>query len=701
MISNFNRHINAEGTQCDLWLEDSENPETIEWLKEQNARTKAELAKGKYFTDARDYALELAGSKDKLIYVAFDGDWAYNFWTDDKNPRGLWRRTSKKNYLRNPKNVEWETLLDIDKLNRDENESWVFKGSYREAKNKNRALLSLSPKGGDAVVIREYDLVAKKFVEDGFHLPVGKNRFSWVDENTLLIAPAYEGSRLTESKYPREVKILKRGQKLSEAKLIFTAEEDDILASPYSLALDSKDERISIVNRAINFYESENFVLGPDLSLSKIPLPNSAEIVGYHKDFGLLFSDRKASKNASKTIAAGSLYALDFKAFLKNPNSKAKITVLFEARPNEILAGTSIGKNGVFVKTLKDVNPKVYLYRKNLLGSAVKDEIPLKAKQTLANVSASDDHPEVFLQLESFVDPKSQWQLKRRAWWQPWKAKYKLTEFQSLPKRFDSNKYQVDQKFVRSKDGTKVPYFIVHKKGLKLDSKNPTILYGYGGFEVNITPSYSALKEKAWLDKGGVYVIANIRGGGEYGPRWHQAALKEYRQKAYNDFIAVAKKLIKDKVTSPRHLGIQGGSNGGLLVAAVMVQRPDLFRAVTCHVPLTDMLRFHKLLVGHSWISEYGDPDIPAEAAYIALYSPYQNLKETGKYPQIFFLTANDDRVHPGHARRMAHKMQRMGHPFYFYENEEGGHGGSADFKQRAISDAMYLNYFWTKLSSD
>ncbi len=666
-----------------LWLEDISGKKALEWVKARNAISTAELAESEEFKQLYDRLLKILDSKDRIPFISKQGTYYYNFWRDEKNKRGLWRRTTLEEY-RKPE-PKWETVLDLDELASQEKENWVWKGAVFLKPRKERCLILLSRGGADATVTREFDVITKSFVKDGFTLPEAKSRVSWKDENTLYVGTDFGPGSLTQSGYPRVTKEWKRGTPLSEATLVFQGQETDVAAGAF-WDLTPGYER-EFASRAITFYTNEIFVRRNG-QFVRIEKPDDAE-VDIHRDW-LLITLRSPWKVGEHTYPAGSLLASRFDDYL---SGKRDLRVLFTPTDKKSLAGVSATKNYFILNELDNVVNKLYVLKPGT-DEWAREELPGAAPFSSVSASAVDDDEsdDYFLTSSNYLTPNN---LAMGTIGNPG-----LEMLKSGPKFFNSEGLEISQHEATSKDGTKIPYFQVSRRGLKFDGTNPTLLYGYGGFEIALTPSYQALTGAAWLERGGVYVVANIRGGGEFGPQWHQAALKEKRHRAYEDFAAVADDLVRRGVTSPNHLGAMGGSNGGLLMGNMLTLYPEKFGAIVCQVPLLDMRRYHKLLAGASWMAEYGNPDDPEEWKFLRTFSPYHNVKPGGKYPRTLFTTSTrDDRVHPGHARKMVAKMEEMGHDVLLYENIEGGHGGAADNKQAAFMSALAYQFLWKQLN--
>ncbi|MBA3500808.1 MAG: S9 family peptidase, partial [Deltaproteobacteria bacterium] len=628
-----------------LWLEDVKSDKALAWARERNKQSQAELEADPSFAKTRDRIRAILDSKDKTPYVAKRGKHFYNFWQDDKNPKGLIRRTTLAEYRK--KAPKWELVLDLDELATKEKENWVYAGNTWLQPTYDRFLISLSRGGGDAHVVREFDVTKKQFVEGGFAVPEAKTDVSWIDRDTLYVATDFGPNTLTTSGYPRIVKEWKRGTKLAEAVTVYEAQQTDIAAGA-SRSWDH-GKSYDFVSRSITFFSSETYLRDPAGKLTKIDVPIDAS-PGVWND-QILVTLRSDWTVEGKTWPRGAMLAMSLAEFLAG---KRAFTMLFEPAPNKSLDGVAELKTAIVTNELVDIKNRLFVWTlakgkwtKKPFG---KDAVGTTGLSPVEAASASD---EFWLVTTDYLTPST---LSLGA------LGTKPEVLKTSPAYFEAKGLAVAQFFATSKDGTKVPYFQVSKKALKLDGTNPTLLYGYGGFEVSLTPGYDPISGAAWDERGGVYVVANIRGGGEYGPAWHQAALRGNRQKAYDDFIAVAEDLVARKVTSPQKLGIAGGSNGGLLTGVMLTQRPDLFGAVVCSVPLLDMKRYHTLLAGASWMEEYGDPDKPEDWKFISTYSPYQKVKKGAKYPRTLFTSSTlDDRVHPGHARKMVARMLEQG----------------------------------------
>ncbi len=664
-----------------LWLEEVGGEKPLAWARARNAESARVLA------TPEEAALEkrllgILDSKERIPAVQKLGPWYYNFWRDAANPRGLWRRTTLAEYKK--AEPAWETVIDVDALGAAEKENWVWHGAECLKPDYRLCLVSLSRGGADADVVREFDLETRTFVKGGFFLPEAKQNAVWVDRDSLFVGTDFGPGSLTSSGYPRIAKLWKRGTPLEKAETIYEGKPEDVWG--YALHDDTKGFERDFVLRGITFFTSEVF-LRRDGRLVKIDKPDSAN-ASFHREL-LLLELREDWTVGGRTHPAGALLSAELEAFLRG---ERRFDVLFEPGERRSLQAYSPTLHYVLVNELDNVRNRIYvLARKD--GRWTRELLPGMPEFGTVSATAVDDEEsdDYFMTVADYLTPTS---LSLGS-----VGGGPAQKLKQLPAFFDAKGLVVSQHETASKDGTRIPYFQVSRQTLALDGRNPTLLYGYGGFEISMLPGYSAGVGAAWLEKGGVYVVANIRGGGEFGPKWHQAALKANRHKAYEDFIAVGEDLVRRKVTSTPHLGIQGGSNGGLLMGNMLTMRPDLWGAVVCQVPLLDMRRYHTLLAGASWMEEYGNPDDPKQWAFLQGYSPYHQLKPGVKYPPTLFTTSTrDDRVHPGHARKMMAKMSDMKQDVLYYENIEGGHGGAANNQQAAHMSALAYTFLWQKL---
>ncbi|MGE0220637.1 prolyl oligopeptidase family serine peptidase [Mycolicibacterium sp.] len=653
-----------------LWLEDVAGDDALAWVRAHNDPTVARLG-GARFEQMRAEALEVLDTDARIPYVRRRGEYLYNFWRDAANPRGLWRRTTLDSYR--TEQPEWDVVIDVDKLAADDDTSWVWAGADVIEPDHSRALISLSPGGSDAAVVREFDMGTREFVADGFQLPEAKSQLTWEDENTLLVGTDFGEGSLTESGYPRLVKRWRRGQPLAQAETVFTGDPSDVIVAA---SVDRTEGfRRTILSRALDFFNEEVYELRGD-ELIRIDTPTDASI-SVHRNW-LLIELRTDWYRGVEYYAAGSLLAADYDEFLA---STAPLTVVFAPDEHTCLHHYAWTRDRLMVVTLADVASRVRVYTP---GSWISEPVDGLPENTDTSVVAADPFgDEIFLDSSGFDTPS---RLLHGTAGGP------VSEIKRAPSFFDAADIEVQQHFATSDDGTRIPYFVVgHRHG---QGPGPTLLGGYGGFEVARTPGYDGVLGRLWLSRGGTYVLANIRGGGEYGPTWHTQAMRAGRHLVYEDFAAVARDLVDRGITTVPQLGAQGGSNGGLLMGVMLTRYPELFGALVCSVPLLDMRRFHLLLAGASWVAEYGDPDDPDDWEFISKYSPYQNISSDRRYPPVLITTSTrDDRVHPGHARKMTAALEAAGQRVLYYENIEGGHGGAADNAQAAHRSALIYEF--------
>ncbi|HEY2378299.1 MAG TPA: prolyl oligopeptidase family serine peptidase [Gemmatimonadaceae bacterium] len=670
-----------------LWLEEQHGDRAMKWVRDENAKTTAVLEKDPRYGQFYAEALAIAQSNDRIPYARFIGGQLYNFWQDSAHVRGIWRRTTVASY--GTASPQWTTVLDLDSLARAEKANWVWQGADCLPPADRRCLISLSDGGEDASTVREFDLVRRSFVKDGFVLPHGKQGFAWMGQDTLLVAREWNPGELTKSGYAYVVKRVVRGQPLSAAVEIFRGAPTDELPSDPTTLNDGTGHRITIISRGVTFFESKKFVVTTD-GVSELSIPAKARFVDM-LDGQVVVRLSEPWEIGTSHIAAGSLASFDAAAGAKDPGHLAPTTI-YQPGPRESVEDAGATHDALLVAVNQNVRGRIFQFTRKSDGTWTHERLSFPDNLALGVASTNPRGHEAFVNVEGFLTPSSVWLADARTG--------AVSKVKSRRAQFDASRDTVEQLEAASTDGTRIPYFVVHPKGMKLDGSNPTILTAYGGFEISMTPNYQDVGGKLWLERGGVYVLANIRGGGEFGPAWHEAGLKTHRQVIYDDFAAVAQDLITRRITSPRRLGIEGGSNGGLLMGVEMTQHPDLFRAVDIAVPLLDMLRFEQIDAGASWVGEYGSVSNADERAFWERTSPYQNLKEGVKYPEpLIWTTTKDDRVGPQHARKFAAKMAALGDPYLFYEVVEGGHGSGANLKERAHTSALVYTYFARKLT--
>ncbi|MCV7025662.1 S9 family peptidase [Mycolicibacterium novocastrense] len=659
-----------------LWLEDITGDDALNWVRKHNEPTIARFG-GERFEQMRREALEVLDTDARIPYVRRRGDHLYNFWRDADHPRGLWRRTTLDSYR--TEQPEWDVLIDLDALADEDDENWVWAGADVLEPDFSLALVELSRGGADATVVREFDMDTRQFGTDGFALPEAKSSVTWQDRDTVLVGTDFGPGSLTDSGYPRIVKRWRRGQPLADAQTLFEGEAADVSVG---CGYDATPgfERL-LITRSFDFFNRERYELRGE-TLMPIDVPTDAGI-SVHREW-LLVRPRTDWTVGSTTYRAGSLLAAKYLEYLDGARD---LQVVFEPDEHSSLEDYAWTRDRLILVTLVDVVSHVEVVTPGAWQRAAIPGIPPNTNTVL--VDADEYGDEIFVDSSGFDTPS-------RLLWGV--AGGTVAEVKRAPSFFDAADLQVEQFFVASDDGTMIPYFVVgHRYN---QAPGPTLLGGYGGFEVANTPSYAGVLGRLWLSRGGTYVLANIRGGGEYGPTWHTQAMRENRHLVYEDFAAVARDLVARGITTVEQLGAQGGSNGGLLMGVMLTRYPELFGALVCSVPLLDMRRFHLLLAGASWMAEYGDPDDPDDWEFISKYSPYQNISADRRYPPVLITTSTrDDRVHPGHARKMTAALEDAGHPVYYYENIEGGHAGAADNAQTAFRSALIYEFLWSMLS--
>ncbi|WP_433562570.1 prolyl oligopeptidase family serine peptidase [Nocardia sp. CA-151230] len=668
------------------WLEELDSPRAQSWVAAENTKTLGVLEQDPRYADNLAQAKALANAADRLPVPEFHDGMIGNFWQDADHQRGIWRETTVADY-ESPQ-PQWRTVLDLDALARDEGRNWVWKGMSCDPVTHRRCMVELSEGGEDAVTLREFDLGTGTFVAGGFVLDRGKQYAAWVDTDTLLVSREWQPGEKTTSGYPYVVKRLGRGQALDQAVEIARGSQGDGLATAAVLLDNGTGRRMNLVERRPSFYESEVSLLGGARPM-RLGLPPKSGLEGMVGN-RVLVALQQDWTTGGATFKSGSLVSLDADDLTAHPD-QPKATLVYEPGPQETLEGVMTTRDHAVVTSLYDVKGRAAVYTPQPDGGWTSAPVSLPDNATVSGVDADSQGETAYLSVTSMLTPATIWRLDT--------ATGGLNQVKAAPARFDSTGFVVEQLKATSPDGTKVPYFIVHPATLPYDGSTPTILWGYGGFASSSTPGYNGLLGKSWLEHGGAYVIANIRGGGEYGPAWHDAALKTHRQKAFDDFAAVADDLVARKITSPRRLGIQGGSNGGLLMGVEFTQHPELWSAVDIQVPLLDMVRYEQIAAGASWVGEYGSVADPDERAFLASISPYAQLKKGVKYPEpLIWTTTRDDRVGPQHARKFAARLAEFGDPYLFYEATQGGHGSGANNDEKAHTSALEYTYFMRQL---
>ncbi len=681
--------VDAPGEDPWLWLESVEGDRALDWVRDENARSLAALTGDPRFSELEAEAAAILNSTERIPYGRILGDHVYNFWQDTDNVRGVWRRAELAGYLAGT--PSWQTLIDMDALDAAEAQNWIFEGYTCLSPDYERCMVNLSRGGTDAAVYREFSIPDRAFVDGGFALPQAKSSLAWADGDTLIVGTDWGDGRLTESGYAQTVKLWRRGQPLAESRAVYQGAAEDV--GVFAAVFRDADSAYPMAIRAVTFFETEYYWRRPSGEVTLLPLPRRSNLQGMIDGHALVTLD-EAWTYRGVAYAQGALVALDMQTM--------SVGLVYEPAEGEAIDDVRAGRSAVFIEVLDNVIGKVRRLDRTAAGDWQATTLPLPDNGVVGITSVNPAGNDLLVSFESLVVPDSLYYID---------AQLGSRQVASLPLFYDTSDVVVEQRFATSADGTRVPYFLMGRSEVLARGNAPTIQYGYGGFQASILPNYyndpsrpqhGALAGRLWVSRGGVMVLSNIRGGGEYGPAWHEAALKRNRHRAFEDFFAIAEALIADGVTTPARLGAVGRSNGGLLMGVALTQRPDLYAAIDCGVPLLDMLRYHRLLAGASWVGEYGSPEIPAERDYLAAYSPYQRLDPDADYPPVLFCTSTkDDRVHPGHARKMAARMAAQGHDFYYYENIEGGHGGTANQDQLAFRTALEYVFFVRELMDD
>ncbi|MGN6268909.1 MAG: prolyl oligopeptidase family serine peptidase [Sphingomonas sp.] len=669
-----------------LWLEQKDSARALAWVKAENAKSLPRLQNDPRYKTFYEEALKIAAAEDRIPYPDQTYGRILNFWRDQAHPHGLWRWTTPDDYA--TADPHWTTLLDIDALGKAEGKNWVFKGAQCLHPEERYCLVNLSDGGEDAVSVREFDLQAGQFVPGGFSLPKSKQDVTWIDHDTILVSRDWGPGTMTQSGYPFVVKKLKRGQPLASATEVLRGAATDQASSGATTLTDAEGHRVTLLSRAETFFGSDKYLLTPKGAV-QLPIPKKVNLAGMVAG-RVLFQTSEDWAAGGTTIPAGALVSVTLDD-LRN-GGDLNPTVVFQPGPRESIDGAAVTKDKLILVYSDNVRGRAAVYTPEADGGWSSKPLALPDNATIGVVSSTDRNDTAYLYVTGFLDPDTLWRVDA--------ATGELAKVKATPARFDASNDMVEQFEATSTDGTKIPYFVVHKKGIALDGSTPTIMTAYGGFEISMTPYYSGTTGKLWLERGGSFVLANIRGGGEFGPAWHEAGRKTKRQIIYDDFASVAKDLFARKLTSPAKFGIYGGSNGGLLMGVEFEQHPELWKAVVIQVPLLDMMRYEQIEAGASWVDEYGSVKNPAERAFLARISPYQNLKKSGvAYPEPFiWTTTKDDRVGPEAARKFAARMSEYKLPYLFYEDTAGGHSGDADIAQGARLQALQMVYFSQKL---
>jgi len=664
------------------YLEEIEGERALAWARNENQRTLGELQADPRYQQYYDRALEILQARDRIPFVSIRPSGLYNFWQDQEHVRGIVRRTTLASYR--TESPEWETVLDIDALAREENANWVYQGMQCLEPAQRRCLVTLSNGGRDANFVREFDLVERRFVPGGFSLPEGKQNVTWVDENEILVARDFGEGTMSTSQYPITVRRLRRGQPLDQAREVFRGTEQDVRVFPFVLRDSAGRVHAQGVGRAVSFFENEWTLFTPRGNVV-LPIPRKSSPVGIVDGRLLVSLDEAWEAAPGLRFAPDSVVSYDLAQWKRDP-VRARPSLVWAPGPRQTLSGIATTRNTLLVTILDNVRGRAFTY--NYVDGAWRSTpVPLPQNATIGIAAASDEDDTAMFTVTDFLDPTSLYLYDAAGTAAPERIK-------TTPPRFDAAGHVVEQHEATSRDGTKIPYFVIRPRGSRNDGSTPTMLYGYGGFQNALTPNYLGTTGRLWLEGGNAWVVANLRGGGEFGPEWHQTAQGANKQRTWDDYIAVAEDLIARRITSPRRLGVIGGSQGGLLVGTAITQRPELFNAAIIQVPLFDMMRYHLLGAGASWKGEYGDPDIPEQRAWIEAYSPYQRLTAGRTYPTPFIHTSTaDDRVHPGHGRKAAARLSALGQPYYYYENMQGGHSAAANLQETARRLALEFTY--------
>jgi prolyl oligopeptidase len=663
------------------WLEEIRGERALAWARNENRRTLGELQGDPRYAQFQARALEIVQARDRIPAVTFRPDGLYNFWQDADHVQGILRRTSLASYRTDT--PEWETVLDIDALSRAEGKTWVYQGMNCLPPEERYCLVNLSDGGRDANVVREYDLREKRFVDGGFSLPEGKQSVTWEDANNILVSREWGPGTMTASGYAFVIKRLRRGQALDQAAEVYRGTATDVQAAPFVLRDSDGRPHGVFAYRGVDFFH-QTFTLLREGGNVTLPIPQRASLAGIVGGRLLVTLDEPWDAAPGLHFAIDSVVSYDLAEWERDP-LHARPSLVWAPGPRQTLSGVATTHGRLIVNILDNVRGRAftYLYTDGAWRSS---EIALPRNATIGVAAASDQDDQAMFNVTDYLTPPSLYHFDG--------ATGALARIKTTPARFDASGHVVEQLEAVSRDGTRIPYFLIRPRTMRMDGSTPTLLYGYGGFQVSQVPNYSGTMGRLWLEQGNAYVVANLRGGGEFGPEWHQTAQLAHKQRTWDDYVAVAQDLIRRRITSPRRLGVVGGSQGGLLVGTAVTQHPELFNAAIIQVPLFDMMRYHLMGAGASWIGEYGDPRIPEQRAWIAGYSPYQHLTPGRTYPMPFIETSTaDDRVHPGHGRKAAARLAAIGAPYYYYENMEGGHAAAANLQETARRVALEYTY--------
>ena len=664
------------------YLEEIEGERALAWARAENERTLSELTADPRYQQFYDRALEILQARDRIPFVAIRPSGLYNFWQDQDHVRGILRRTTLASYRTDA--PSWETVLDVDALARAENANWVYQGMQCLQPEERRCLVTLSNGGRDANFIREFDLIERRFVPGGFSLPEGKQNVAWIDQDTILVARDFGEGTMSSSGYPITVRRLRRGQALDQAQELFRGTQQDVRVFPFVMRDARGRVHATGVGRAVSFFENEYTVFTRRGNVV-LPIPRRSSPVGIVDGRLLVSLDEAWEAATGLSFTPDSVVSYDLNEWKRDP-VRARPSLVWAPGERQTLSSVATTRNTLLLTTLDNVRGRAFTY--NYVNGAWRSTpVPLPPNATIGIAAASDEDDTAMFTVTDFLEPTSLYLFDAARPAAPVRIK-------TTPPRFNAAGHIVEQHEATSRDGTRIPYFVIRPRNAANDGSTPTLLYGYGGFQNALTPGYLGTTGRLWLEQGNAWVVANLRGGGEFGPEWHQTAQGANKQRTWDDYIAVAEDLIARRITSPRRLGVIGGSQGGLLVGTAITQRPELFNAAIIQVPLFDMLRYHLLGAGASWRGEYGDPDIPEQRAWLEAYSPYQRLIPGRTYPTPFIHTSTaDDRVHPGHGRKAAARLAALGQPYYYYENMQGGHAAAANLQETARRLALEFTY--------
>ncbi|WP_246387161.1 prolyl oligopeptidase family serine peptidase [Gluconacetobacter sacchari] len=670
-------------------LSDVRGARALAWVGQENRRTFAALEADPRYRTFHDSVLRIRQDAHRIPVPEFLGGAIFNLWQDAAHPRGIWREAAPESFLTG--HPAWTTRLDVDDLARRAHRDWVFQGADCLAPNDSPCLVQLSEGGEDATTLREFVPRSGIFVPGGFLLPRSKQAVAWQDRDTLLVARDWgdgpggvSGGAMTRSGYPFVVRRLRRGQALDQAVEVMRGQRDDVSVDPVALA-DGQGHRLVLIRRAVTFFE-DRYSLVTGQGVRELDLPARMELHGLLAGRLILSANQDWSRGGLR-VAAGSVIAVD-------PDGRQPVRTLFTPGARQAVDEVAVTGTGVVMTVLDSVRGQGWVFRPDAAGGWHGARLALPDMMSVHILDADRRSGRAFLSVSGFLTPQQLWLADS--------TDGSARKIMELPPQFDAGGLVVGQEWATSTDGTRIPYFIVHRADMRLDGRNPTLLTAYGGFQVSSVPDYDPVAGRLWLDRGGVYVVANIRGGGEFGPAWHEAGRTTGRQHVFDDFAAVARDLIARKVTVPAHLGIRGRSNGGLLMGVEFTQHPDLWGAVIIGVPLLDMEHFETMAAGASWVGEYGSMAVPAQRAFLERISPLRALRPGVRYPEPFIFTSTlDDRVGPVHARLFAARLQALGVPFLYYEDTEGGHSGTVNAEEVARERALEAVYLSRLMDGD